>query len=142
MPVTLSPYVNFRGNAREAMEFYKDVFGGELNISTFADLHASSDPSEDTQVMHAELKAPNGITLMAADVPNRMEYRPGSNFSISLSGDDEILLRGYFDKLAAGGSISMQLEKATWGDTFGMCADKFGVSWLVNITAPVSAPVS
>jgi PhnB protein len=140
MTVALNPYLNFRDSARAAMEFYKGVLGGELTVSTFADFHASSDPSEDNLVMHSELKTADGLTLMAADTPNRMEFRPGSNFSISLSGDDEPTLRGYFDKLAAGGTVLMPLEKAAWGDTFGMCTDKFGVNWLVNVAAVVSAP--
>ena len=86
--------------------------------------------------MHAMLEAGNGMTFMATDTPNRMDYRPGSNFSLSLSGDNEAELKTYFQKLSAGGKVSMPLEKAQWGDTFGMCTDKFGVSWLVNITAP------
>src|SRR5947209_8592639 len=124
MPTTLNPYLNFRNNTRDAMQFYQSVFGGDLTVSTFADFHASSDPSEDNLVMHSMLQAPGGILLMAADVPSRMEYRPGSNFSLSLSGDNESELRGYFEKLADGGSVLMPLEQAQWGDTFGMCTDK------------------
>ena len=137
MGIALNPYLNFRGNAREAMEFYKGVFGGDLTISTFGELHASSDASEDNLVMHSVLEGQEGIAFMASDVPDRMEYTPGTNsFSMSLSGDDEARLRGYFDQLSDGGSVSMPLEKASWGDTFGMCSDRFGVGWLVNITAP------
>lgn len=136
MGITLNPYLNFRGNAREAMEFYKDVFGGRLNIATFADYHASQDPSEDALVMHADLEGSGGIRFMAADAPNRIELTPGTNFSMSLSGESEAELRGCFEKLSEGGSVSMPLEKAAWGDTFGMCTDRFGIQWLVNITAP------
>jgi len=135
MATTLNPYLNFRGNAREAMEFYQGVFGGELTISTFAELQASSDPSEDQLVMHSDLAVPGGIRFMAADVPNRMEYQAGTNFSMSLSGENDAELRGYFEKLSNGGAVTMPLEKASWGDTFGMCTDKFGTSWLVNISA-------
>ncbi len=133
MQTKLNPYLNFKDNTREAMEFYKTVFGGKLAISTFKEYHASQDPSEDDKVMHAVLEAGNGITFMASDTPNRMEYTAGTNFSMSLSGDNEAELRGYFEKLAAGGTVSMPLEKAPWGDTFGMITDKFGVPWLVNI---------
>jgi PhnB protein len=126
MGITLNPYLNFRGNAREAMEFYEGVFGGKLNVSTFADFHAATDPSENDLVMHADLEGPEGIRFMAADTPIKMEYRPGTNFSMSLSGDDEAQLRGYFEKLAEGGSVTMPLEKAPWGDIFGMCTDRFG----------------
>jgi PhnB protein len=132
----LNPYLNFRDTAREAMEFYKSVFGGKLVINTFKEFHASQDPTEDDKVMHSMLEADNGISFMAADTPNSMEYKPGSNISMSLSGDDEAELRGYFRKLSAGGTPGMPLEKAPWGDTFGTVADKFGVNWMVNITGP------
>jgi PhnB protein len=135
MGITLNPYLNFRSDAREAMEFYEGVFGGKLNVSTFADYHAASDPSENDLVMHADLEGPEGIRFMAADTPIKMEYRPGTNFSMSLSGDDEAQLRGYFEKLSEGGSVTMPLEKAPWGDIFGMCTDRFGISWLVNVAA-------
>jgi PhnB protein len=133
MQSRLNPYLTFRDNAREAMEFYQSVFGGKLTISTFEEFHASQDPSEKDKVMHANLEADNGMVLMGSDTPNQMEYHPGSSFSVSLSGDDEKELSGYFNSLAAGGTTSMPLNKAPWGDTFGMCADKFGVNWLVNI---------
>jgi PhnB protein len=135
MPTRLNPYLSFRDNAREAMEFYKSVFGGELQTSTFADFNASQDPGDADKVMHSQLEAPNGMVLMAADTPSSMQWQPGSNISISLSGDDESELRGYYDKLADGGTVTMPLEQASWGDTFGMLTDRFGVSWLVNISS-------
>src|SRR5579859_1115780 len=136
MQSKLNPYLNFRDNAREAMEFYRTVFGGKLQSQTFKELHASQDPSEDNLVMHSQLEAENGITIMASDSPSRMEYRPGTNMSMSLSGDNEAELTGYFEKLSAGGTVTMPLQKAIWGDSFGMCTDRFGVQWLVNITSP------
>jgi PhnB protein len=134
MQSSLNPYLSFRDNAREAMEFYKTVFGGKLEMQTFKEFHASQDPGEDNKIMHAMLTANNGIVFMASDTPNNMEYRTGTNMSMSLSGDNETELRGYYEKLSAGGTIGMPLEKAPWGDMFGMCTDKFGVSWLVNIS--------
>ncbi len=136
MKTILNPYINFSNNTRAAMEFYKAVFGGKLTMSTFKDYHASQDPSEDDKIMHAVLEVENGITFMASDTPSRMEYHPGTNFSMSLSGENEAELKGYFQKLSAGGVVTMPMEKAAWGDTFGMCTDKFGISWLVNISAP------
>jgi PhnB protein len=135
MTSKLNPYISFRDNAREAMEFYKSVFGGELNVSTFQDFQASEDPAEKDKVMHSQLETPAGYTLMAADTPNSMEYTPGTNHSVSLSGEstDEAELRGYFDKLSDGGNVTMPLAAAPWGDSFGMVVDKFGVNWLVNI---------
>jgi PhnB protein len=136
MQSTLNPYLSFRDNARAAMEFYQTVFGGKLTMSTFKEFHASQDPSEDNKIMHSMLEAENGITFMASDTPSNMEYRPGTNMSMSLSGDNAAELTAYYEKLSAGGTIGMPLEKAPWGDTFGMLTDKFGVSWLVNISGP------
>jgi PhnB protein len=134
MQTRLNPHIGFKDNARQAFEFYKTVFGGKLVLNTYKEFHASQDPSEDDKIMHAELETENGIYFMGADTPNRMEYRPGTNFGVSLTGENEGELKGYFQKLSAGGMVTMPLEKAPWGDTFGMCTDKFGVSWMVNIT--------
>lgn len=131
-PTMLNPYLNFRDNTREAMEFYRGVFGGDLRMMTFKEFQASQDPSEDDKIMHAQLES-DGLVFMAADTPNHMEYQPGSNFSMSLSGEDGSQLRGYFDKLSDGGNVIQPLEKASWGDTFGMLVDRFGVRWLVNV---------
>jgi PhnB protein len=133
MQTKLNPYLGFQDNARQAMEFYQTVFGGKLMMSTFKEFNASQDPSQDNKIMHAMLEADNGMTLMASDMPCCMEYKAGTNYSISLSGENEAELKGYFEKLSAGGNVTMPLEKAMWGDTFGMLTDKFGVSWLVNI---------
>ncbi|MCU1656153.1 MAG: 3-demethylubiquinone-9 3-methyltransferase [Pseudonocardiales bacterium] len=136
MSTQLNPYLSFRDTAREAMTFYQSVFGGELTRSTFGEFGASDDPAEQDKVMHSMLATDNGLTLMASDTPNSMDYTPGTNYSISLSGDDDDELRGYWEKLSAGGTVTMPLNPAPWGDTFGMCVDKFGVSWLVNIAGP------
>ena len=133
MPVQLNPYLNFRDNAREAMEFYRSVFGGELTVNTFADFQASDDPAEKDKIMHGQLVTEKGMVLMGADTPNSMEYAPAAGFAVSLSGEDRDDLRRYFDALAGGGTVTMPLDKAPWGDEFGMCTDKFGVDWMVNI---------
>lgn len=138
METKLNPYLGFKDATREAMEFYKTIFGGKLTMSTFKDFHASKEPSEDNKIMHSVLEGDNGITFMASDTPDRMEYTPGTNFSMSLTGDNEAELKGYFEKLSVGGKVTMPLEKAIWGDAFGMLTDKFGVAWLVNITAQKS----
>jgi PhnB protein len=130
----LNPYISFKDNAREAMEFYKSVFGGELVMNTFKESQASVDPDEGDLIMHAMLEVDNGITFMASDTPKHMgEYKAGSNISISLSGEDEAELKGYWEKLLEGGTQTVPLEKAPWGDTFGMLTDKFGINWMVNI---------
>jgi PhnB protein len=132
MAVTLNPYLNFRDGTRDVMAFYSSVFGGELTVSTFADSGGMGvDESEQHKVMHSQLVTENGMTLMAADVPDSMDV--STNGTVSLSGDDEATLRGYWDRLVEGGSATVPLEKAPWGDTFGMCTDRFGVDWMVNI---------
>ena len=138
MSVQLNPYLSFRDNAREAMNFYQSVFGGNLTVSTFKEFGAAMDPAEEDLVMHAQLEGDHGITFMGSDTPTRMEYTPGSTMSMSLSGDDETVLRGWFDKLSESGTVTMPLEKAPWGDTFGMCVDRFGIAWLVNVSGQSS----
>jgi PhnB protein len=138
MQSKLNPYISFKDNAREAMEFYKTVFGGNLTISTFSEYHASEDPSEGDKVMHSVLEADNGIAFMAADTPNNMEYKEGARISMSLSGENDEELRAYWEKLTEGGFIIMPLEVAPWGDAFGMVTDKFNVTWMVNITGKKS----
>ena len=136
MQIQLNPYLSFKDNTREAMEFYKSIFGGKLEMNTFKEYNASQGPSDDNKIMHAMLQADNGITFMASDTPDRMEYKTGTNFSMSLTGDNEAELTNYFKQLSAGANITMPLEKAIWGDTFGMLTDKFGINWVVNITGP------
>ncbi len=138
MPSQLNPYLSFRDETRAAMEFYKSVFGGELTMATFQEFHASEDPAEANKIMHASLQSPGGITFMASDTPNQMEYVPGENMSMSLSGDDEAELRGYWEKLQPGATVVMPLDAAPWGATFGMLKDRFGVPWMVNIAPPSS----
>lgn len=138
MASRLNPYISFKDNAREAMEFYQSVFGGELNVMTFGQAGMSEDPAERELVMHATLSTPQGYTLMGADTPASMGYQPpsGAGITISLSGDaDAEELRGFWDKLADGGSVTVPLAEAPWGDTFGMCTDRFGVGWMVDIGA-------
>ena len=135
MATRLNPYLNFNGNTRQAMEFYARVLGGNLNLTTFADLGAKDSPDAD-RIMHASLETEAGYAIMAADVTSEMQYQPPAGFSLSLSGDDADLLRGYWDKLTASGTVTMPLEKQAWGDIFGMCVDEFGVPWMVDIAEP------
>lgn len=135
MASRLNPYLSFTDNARQAMEFYQGVFGGTLSVNTFAEFGAQGSPDAD-KLMHAMLETDSGFTLMAADTPTGMEHQPGTNITVSLSGDDDAQLRGYWEKLSEAGSVSMPLERQMWGDVFGMCVDKFGIPWMVNITQP------
>ena len=136
MQTKLNPYISFKSNARDAMTFYKSVFGGKLTLRTFKEFNAAQVPAEDNLIMHAELDADDGLVFMASDTPQRMEYQPGTNISMSLTGENEEQLKTYFKKLSTGGKVSMPLKKEVWGDTFGMCTDQFGINWMVNISAP------
>ncbi len=135
MASRLNPYISFSGNAREAMEFYKGVFGGTLTLNTFGESGAQDTPDAD-KIMHGMLETDSGFTLMGADTPPGMEHNPGTNIAVSLSGDDGDELRGYWEKLSGGGNVSVPLEKQSWGDEFGMCADEYGIAWMVNIGQP------
>ncbi|MGA8210798.1 MAG: VOC family protein [Nocardioidaceae bacterium] len=133
MTTRLNPYLGFDGNAREAMEFYRSVLGGTLTVSTYGEGGMSDDPAQRDKIMHATLETDGGLTLMGADVPSPTEAAGPGSISLSLSGEDAEELSGYYEKLAAGGTVTMPLEAAPWGDTFGMCTDAYGVAWMVNI---------
>jgi PhnB protein len=137
MGTRLNPYVSYDGTARQAMEFYRDVFGGELTMNTFGEFGAADQPGAD-KIMHALLETSDGFTLMASDTPPGMDYRPGNTMSISLSGDDGDRLRRYWERLSDGGTVTMPLEKQMWGDEFGMCTDRYGIAWMVNISQPAA----
>jgi PhnB protein len=134
MATRLNPYINFKDNARAALEFYQSVFGGDLTTSTFGEAGMPVEPAEKDLLMHGQLTSANDLVLMAADTPSHMaRNESGSNIAVSLSGEDDDELTGYWTKLSDGATITVPLEKAPWGDTFGMLTDKFGTDWLVNI---------
>ncbi|MFG6402101.1 VOC family protein [Microbacterium sp. P04] len=133
MSTTLNPYLSFHNTARDAMEFYRDVFGGELTIDTFAAYDMGQDPAENDLVMHAQLETPSGFTLMASDTPSSMPWQPAAGFSISISGDEEEQLERWWNALADGGTVAMPLESPPWGGRFGMLTDRFGIAWMVSI---------
>ena len=133
MASLLNPYLTLPGTTKEAMEFYQGVFGGTLAVNTFGE-YGEQDPDLAGQVMHARLETDGGFTLMASDPPPGTAVQSGNTMAISLSGDDADDLRGYWETLSAGGEVTMPLEKQMWGDVFGMCTDRFGLPWMVNIT--------
>jgi PhnB protein len=132
MGTLLNPYLHFDGNARAALEFYAEVFGGSAELSTFGQFAPPDSPGAD-RIMHGMVTAPNGFVVMGADAPPEMGSSAAAGYAISLSGDDEQALRGYWDRLSEGGTVSMPLEKQVWGDTFGQLTDRFGIPWMVNI---------
>ena len=132
----LNPYLSFKDDAREAMEFYRSVFGGELTLSTFGEFPGMvQDPAENELVMHAQLTTADGLTLMGSDTPAHMAFERPANISLSLSGDDDGVLQGYWDALAEGGTVTMPFETPPWGGKFGMLVDKYGFSWMIAANA-------
>ena len=134
MATRLNPYLHFSGNAREAMEFYRSVLGGELDVMTFGDAGGGGGEYPDDGVMHAFLRTADGLELMASDGHDPDAAGP-DRLSLSVSGDDEATLRRWFEALAEGGKVDVPLEKQVWGDTFGQVTDRHGMRWLVNIGA-------
>lgn len=134
--VSLNPYINFNGNAREAGEFYQQVFDGSLELNTYEQGGmAEQYPDKAEKIMHGMVSTDKGLKLMISDAPDPSNPTV-SNISVSLSGfaDDETDLKKFWDKLSEGATVAVPLEKAPWGDTFGMLTDKFGVNWMVNIS--------
>ena len=130
----LNPYLNFRGQAREVVTFYESVFGGQLEVMTFADSGGMGVPEEEAdQVMHSMLTVSDSVAIMVSDVPSTMPDDLQPSGVIALSGDDATTLRRWWDGLLAGGVVHVPLEKAPWGDSFGQLADKFGVTWMFNV---------
>jgi len=133
----LAPYLNFDGNCEEAMKFYQSILGGELEITRFSDFATPEMPVPDEQkdgVMHSTLTS-GSLTFMASDGRPDKAVVFGDSVSLSLAGKDEESLTNYFNGLSAGGTVTMPLAKQAWNDTFGMLTDKFGIHWLVNISA-------
>jgi PhnB protein len=135
--ISLAPYLFFKGNAKEAMAFYKSIFGGDLDIQTMGEVpkEAQMPGADPNSVMHAALKGP--VNIFASDSPQASDKT--AKVELSLGGANQDQLHKIFDGLAAGGKVRMPLEKQFWGDTFGMLTDKFGVDWMVNIEVPKSS---
>ena len=134
MASQLNPYLTVDGNAREAMEFYQSVFGGDLKVNTFGEFGVP-DPAFADKVMHAQLTTDKGYLLMASDPGPGMPVDTGSTITVSLSGDPGEGLEEAWEKLADGGTVTMPFEKQMWGDTYGQLIDKFGTPWMVDVVA-------
>ena len=137
MAIRLNPYLHFSGHARAAMEFYRSVLGGELEVMTFGDMGGGGPEYPDDGVMHAFLRTDAGLELMASDGGDPTTASAG-RVSCSISGDDRETLTRWFEGLAEGGTVDVPFEKQMWGDMFGQLTDRFGVRWLVNAATPTS----
>jgi len=136
MSILLNPYLNFNGNAEEALNFYHSIFGGEVRITRFSDFPGMPVADDQkNQIMHSVIEAPH-LQLMVSDATHAGGVEPGTNIRLSLSGVDEATLTKYFEGLSEGGTITDELSAKGWGDTFGMVTDKFGIHWMVNISQP------
>jgi PhnB protein len=132
----VNPYLGFKDNCEEAFNFYKSVFGGEfLTVMRFKDVPAEyqGPASEGEKIMHMALPIGQGTVLMGSDTPSSMgSPKTGTNVSVSISTGSEVEASRLFKGLSAGGQVAMPLDKAFWGDYFGMLTDKFGVQWMVS----------
>lgn len=135
MGVQLNAYLYFKGKAREAMEYYKNIFGGDLDLQTFADvpdaIPGGINDSNKDRIMHASLKG-GDITLMASDSDKASPE--AAKIELSLMGSDESHLREIFEELSEGGKVNSPLKKEFWGDIFGNVTDKYGITWMIDIT--------
>ncbi|SKC39940.1 VOC family protein [Krasilnikoviella flava] len=141
--VRLTPYLSFKNQAAEALEFYRSVLGGELDLSRFGDMPADSGmPIEDADkdlLMHGQLDTPSGLTLMAADTGSMMPYvAPTSGVTVALTGghEDYDYVASAYAKLAEGGTDAMPFDKAPWGDFYGQVTDRYGITWMFDVGAP------
>ncbi|MEV5888517.1 VOC family protein [Nonomuraea fuscirosea] len=129
-------HVNFRGEARAALEFYRSVFGGDLGVVTYKDAGTVADPAEADQVMWGQVAGSNGFHVMAYDVPAAMPFERGENsFFVSLTGESAEEITAYWEKLSAGADIVQPLEPSPWAPLYGMLKDRFGVVWAVNVAS-------
>jgi PhnB protein len=141
MSVSTTAHINFRGDARKALEFYQSVFGGDLSIATYADIHAVEDPAQTDQVAFGRVTAPNGFDIMAYDVQPSKSYNPGENpFYITLQGADAAEIKALWDALGDGATATLiPLAPAAFAPLYGMLTDRFGVTWIVGVDTPESS---
>ncbi len=131
----ITPYLLFNNQCREAMNFYKDCFGGELILQTVAETPMASHmaPEMQNQIIHSQLKS-DAIAIMASDNCMNMAIQTGNQVSLCINCGSEEDINTFFTKLSAGGKVSMPLKTEFWGDTFGQLTDKFGINWMLNFS--------
>lgn len=137
-PATVSAviHLNFRGQAREALDFYQSVFGGQVNAMTYRDFNQVTNEAEADQLIWGQVMADTGFRVMAYDVPSSTPWNPGENaFTIALVAKTQEEIRAYWDKLSAGATVVSGLQSAQWTPLFGMLNDRFGTSWSLSVAA-------
>jgi PhnB protein len=136
MTVKSVTHLNFRGDARAALEFYRSVFGGDLAAITYKDAGNVQDPAEADQVMWGQVVTDDGFHVMAYDVPARLPYDQGENsFFLSVRGETAQEITAYWEKLSAGATIVQPLAPAQWAPLYGMLKDRFGVVWVMDVVS-------
>lgn len=137
MSVTTTTHLNFRGSARAALDFYGSVFGGRTVAVSYRDAGAVQSEAEADQVMWGEVVGDNGFHVMAYDVPAHLPWSRGENpFFVSVRGTDAEEVTALWGGLAEGATIVRALEPAPWAPLYGMLTDRFGVTWVLDVTAP------
>ncbi|AKT41453.1 VOC family protein [Chondromyces crocatus] len=140
MPVSVTNHLNFRGNARAALEFYQSVFGGDVTILTYEDARNVQVPAEAEQVMWGQVAAKNGFRVMAYDVPAAMPWDEGKNaFFVSVRGDSAAEITALWEKLSAGATIAQPLSPSGWSPLYGMLKDRFGITWVIDVATEYKA---
>ncbi|MBL7494882.1 VOC family protein [Frankia sp. CNm7] len=133
MTIGVTPHLNFRGNAREALEFYQSVFGGELVAVSYADM-GNADPATADNVVWGQVAADNGFRVMAYDVYPHLPWDQGQDpFFVSVRGTDPAELQGYWDKLVEGADVRQPIGPSQWAPLYGQLTDRFGVTWVLDI---------
>ena len=140
MTVNTTTHLNFRGDARAALDFYHSVFGGDLAVVTYQDAQAAQDPAEANQVMWGQVAAQSGFRIMAYDVPSRLDWNPGTiPFFVSVRGAAAEEITRYWEGLAAGATIIQPLGPSGWTPLYGMLRDRFGVTWVLDVEVAYAA---
>ncbi|MFZ5425055.1 MAG: VOC family protein [Patescibacteria group bacterium] len=140
----LNPYLNFDGNAEEAFNFYKKIFGGEFtSLMRFSDMPEGEDKpveEEANRIMHIALPIGDTSILMASDISsaNGMQLIEGNNNYITISPDSLEETERLYEQLSEGGNIEMPLQKMFWGSYFASFKDKFGIEWMIDYAESTS----
>ena len=136
MTIVATTHLNFRGDARAALEFYRSVFGGDLTAVSYRDAGNVQDPSEADQIMWGQVVGDNGFHVMAYDVPVRLPWERGRNaFFVSIRGAAADEIATYWKGLAEGATVVQDLAPAGWSPLYGMLEDRFGVTWVLDVVA-------
>ncbi|NHC47650.1 VOC family protein [Motilibacter aurantiacus] len=136
MTVTTTTHLNFRGDARAALEFYRSVFGGDLAIFTYADAQRVEDPAESDRVLWGQVRTEDGFSVMAYDVPGRLPWDRGENsFFVSVRGTSTDEITDHWKRLAEGATVVEELAPSPWAPLYGMLRDRFGVVWVLDVVA-------